>query len=214
MPKGKQIKASEPTLKRLPIYLHYLQKVVKKGVLNISAPYVARDLKYDPTQVVKDLSVTGIKGKPRVGYNTYELVKSIEEFLDFNKRNEAFLFGAGNLGSALISYPALESFGIKIIAAFDINEKKVGEKIGDINVLNTNMFQELAEKLNIKIGILTTPAEAAQETAELMAAGGITGIWNLTPVSLKLPEGVVIQNTSMYSNVAVLLRKMKESNNK
>ena len=208
----KQIKASEPTLKRLPIYLHYLQKVVEKGVLYISAPYIAGDLKLDPTQVVKDLSVTGIKGKPRVGYNTFELVKSIEEYLDFNKKNEAFLFGAGNLGSALLAYPALESFGLKIIAAFDISENKVGTTAGNVSILHIDKFEELAEKLKIKIGILTTPAAVAQKTAERMARGGITGIWNLTPVSLRLPEHVVVQNTSMYSNVAVLLRKMKESN--
>ena len=206
------IRASEPTLKRLPLYLHYLQKVVEKGVLNISAPFIARDLKLDPTQVVKDLSVTGIKGKPRVGYNTYELVQAIEEYLDFNKRNEAFLFGAGNLGSALLAYPALEAFGLKIIAAFDVSESVVGTKRGSVNVLHIDRFKELAERLQIKIGILTTPAEVAQQTAELMAEGGITGIWNLTPVSLKLPNHVIVQNTSMYSNVAVLLRKMKDAN--
>lgn len=208
----KQIKASEPTLKRLPIYLHYLQKVVEKGVLSISAPYIANDLKLDPTQVVKDLSVTGIKGKPRVGYNTFELVKAIEEYLDFNKKNEAFLFGAGNLGSALLAYPALESFGIKIIAAFDVSEQKIGSSIGNVSILHIDKFEELVEKLNIKIGILTTPAQVSQKTAERMAKGGITGIWNFAPVSLNLPKHVVVQNTSMYSNVAVLLRKMKEAN--
>lgn len=211
MQKKEHIKASEPTLKRLPIYLHYLHRVVEKGVLNISAPFIAQELKFDPTQVVKDLSVTGIKGRPRIGYNTYELVKYIEEYLDFDKGNEAFLFGAGNLGSALLAYPALKSFGIKIVAAFDVSPDVVGSQRGNINVLHIDKCKELAQKLGIKIGILTTPASAAQKTAEIMADCGIAGIWNLTPVSLNLPENVIVQNTSMYSNVAVLLRKMKDS---
>ena len=132
----KSKRVPEPTLRRLPGYLFFLEKVREDGILNISAPVIGRELKCDPTQVVKDLAVTGIKGKPRVGYNTYELIHTLEEFLGFNKTNEAFLIGAGNLGSALMAYQEHQSLGLKIIAAFDTNEKKIGAHIGGIHVLD------------------------------------------------------------------------------
>ncbi|MBN1119138.1 MAG: redox-sensing transcriptional repressor Rex [Bacteroidales bacterium] len=198
----------EPTVKRLPLYLHFLKKAKENGVLTISAPIIGQELEQDPTQVVKDLAYTGVKGRPRVGYNIYELIKGIEEFLGFNQVYDAFLVGAGNLGSALINYPEFRSFGFKIIAAFDISDDVVGTQRGDVNVLHFNVFKELASKLKVRIGILTTPAKVAQEVAEQMAKAGIRAIWNFTPVKLKLPEGVIVQNTSMYSNVAVLVMKL------
>ena len=119
-------RVSEPTLKRLPGYLYYLEKAKEKGIISISAPTIGKDLNCDATQVVKDLAVTGVKGKPKVGYNTYELIHGLEDFLGFNRTNEAFLVGAGNLGSALMAYQEHQVLGLKIIAAFDVDEKKVG----------------------------------------------------------------------------------------
>ena len=205
--------ASEPTLKRLPEYLHYLQKEQINGVEHISAPKIAKTLEYDSTQIVKDLSVTGIKGKPRVGYNIEKLIKGIEIYLGFDKSNEAFLVGAGKLGQALLSYHELQGFGIRVIAAFDIDTNKVDTKYGNTTILHTDKLGELAKRLHVSIGILTVPREVAQQTAEAMVTSGITAIWNLTPCKLKLPNNVIVQNTSMYSNVAVLLKKHHSSNN-
>ncbi len=212
MQKDKKIKpVPEPTIKRLPVYLHYLNKARLEGVINISAPTIAGELKLDPTQVVKDLSFTGIKGRTKIGYNIYELIHYLEEYLGFNKTNNAFLVGAGNLGSALMAYQAGQSLGLKILAAFDISADRIGEKTGQVNVLHMNNFGEMVKRLNVSIGILTTPEHVAQEMAEKMIACRIKAIWNLTPAYLKLPENIIVQNTSMYSNVAVLLKRLEES---
>ena len=200
----------EPTLKRLPGYLYYLEKVKEQGVINISAPVIGKDLKCDPTQVVKDLSVTGIKGKPRVGYNTYELIQALENFLGFNRTNEAFLVGAGNLGTALMAYQEHQSLGLKIIAAFDIDESKIGKTVGGIHVLEYNKLFSLSSRLQVKIGILTTPNQAAQEVAEDLVTCGIKAIWNFTSANLHLPEEIIIQNTSMSAYAAVLLRRLND----
>jgi redox-sensing transcriptional repressor len=191
--------------------MHYLQKAKESGVLTISAPIIARELKCDPTQVVKDIAVTGAKGRPRIGYNIYEVIQCIESYLGLNKSNDAFLVGAGNLGSALMSYPEFKNYGLKIVAAFDLDTSKIGKSKSGINVLHFNKFNELAFRLNVQIGILTTPASVAQEVAEEMIAGGIKAIWNLTPVNLVVPENVIVQNTSMYANVAILLKKLQDS---
>lgn len=201
----------EPTLRRMPLYLHYLQKAKNQGILTISAPSMAKELNNDPTQIVKDLSYTGVKGRPRIGYNIYEVIQAIEHFLGYNKSNEAFLVGAGNLGSALLAYPELKSFGLKIVAAFDVNEEKIGTSIGNVGVLSLKKLPEMSERLNVEIAVLTTPGAVAQEVVEILVECGVRGIWNLTPVKLKVPEHVIVQNTSMYSNVAVLLNKLNES---
>lgn len=201
----------EPTLKRLPGYLYYLEKVKEQGIINISAPVIGKDLKCDPTQVVKDIAVTGIKGKPRVGYNTYELIQALENFLGFNRTNEAFLVGAGNLGTALMAYQEHQSLGLKIIAAFDVDEKKVGKTVGGIHVLEYNKLFSLSSRLKVKIGILTTPNRAAQEVGEDLVNCGIKAIWNFTSANLDLPEEIIVQNTSMSAYAAVLLRRLNDS---
>lgn len=201
----------EPTLRRLPGYLFYLEKARKEGVINISAPTIGKDLDCDPTQVVKDLSVTGIKGKPRVGYNTYELCYSLEEFLGFNHVNEAFLIGAGNLGSALMAYQEHQTLGIKVIAAFDVNPKRIGQHIGGTHVLEYNKLFHLTNRLDVKIAILTTPNEVAQDVAEDLVNCGIKAIWNFTLTNLDLPKEIIVENTSMSSYAAVLLRRLNDS---
>ena len=203
----------EPTLRRLPVYLYYLEKVREEGIINISAPTIGKSLKCDPTQVVKDLSVTGVKGKPRVGYNTYELIHALEEFLGFNRTNEAFLVGAGNLGSALLAYQEYQSLGIKLIAAFDNDDRKVGTHVGGTHVLEYNKLFHLASRLNVRIAVITTPNEVAQDVAEDLVNCGIKAIWNFTSTVLNLPDDIVVQNTSLSTNVAVLLRKLNDSDN-
>jgi len=204
----------EPTLRRLPVYLYYLEKVREDGVINISAPTIGKNLKCDPTQVVKDLAVTGVKGKPRVGYNTYELIHGLEKYLGFNKTNEAFLVGAGNLGSALLAYQEHHSLGIRLIAGFDSDEKKVGTHVGSTHILEYNKLFHLANRLNVKIAVLTTPNEVAQDVAEDLVNCGIKAIWNFTSTILDLPEDVIVQNTSLSTNVAVLLKHLNDLENK
>lgn len=208
---NKQKQVPEPTLRRLPAYLFFLENVRKEGVINISAPVIGKHLKCDPTQVVKDLAFAGAKGRPRVGYNTYELIHTLEDFLGFNRTNEAFLVGAGNLGKALMSFQEYQSLGLKIIAAFDIDEMKVGTQTGGIHILEYKKLFQLSDRLNIQIGILTTPNQVAQEVAEDMIRCGIKAIWNFTSANLDLPEDIIVQNTSMSSYAAVLLQRLKDS---
>jgi len=207
----KNKRVPEPTLRRLPVYLHYLEKVKEDGIINISAPTIGKNLKCDPTQVVKDLAVTGIKGKPRVGYNTYELIHTLEDYLGFNRTNEAFIVGAGNLGSALMAYQEHQLLGIKLIAAFDTDEKKVGTHIGSIHVLEYKKLFQLANRLNVKIGVLTTPNDVAQDIAEDLVNCGVKAIWNFTSTILDLPKNIIVQNTSMSAYAAVLIKRLNDS---
>ena len=198
----------EPTLRRMPVYMFHLKRMRANGVMNISAPQIGKDLDYDSTQVVKDLAYTGVSGRPRVGYNTYELIAALEDYLGYNRKNEAFLVGAGKLGTALLSYDGMKEFGVKVIAGFDKDPNVVGTQVGDVHILGLDKLTDLARRLHIQIGILTTPANVAQQVADFMVQSGIKAIWNLSPAYLKLPDNIIVQNTSMYANLAVLVRKL------
>lgn len=207
----KKNQVPEPTLRRLPAYLFFLEKVREKGELTISAPVIGKALNCDPTQVVKDLSVTGVKGKTRVGYNIYELCHALEDFLGFNRVNEAFLVGAGNLGAALMSYQERQTLGLKIIAAFDVDPNKIGQQVGGTHVLEYTKMFNLSNRLNVKIAILTTPNEVAQSVAEDLVNCGIQAIWNFTLTNLDLSKDIIVQNTSMSAYAAVLLQRLKDA---
>lgn len=201
----------EPTIRRLPAYLNLIRKLAKEEEQFISSTKIAKELRLDSTQVTKDISFTGVTGKTRVGYDILELIDAIEEFLGFRKMDQAFLVGAGKLGAALMGYSGFDIKGLEIIAAFDIEDYLVGSEIEGIKVLHYNKMSNLAKRMHVSIGIITTPASKAQEVADAMIDAGISGIWNFTPSNIKVPDSVAIENTSIYPNLAVLFNKMRQN---
>lgn len=209
---SKQVVAvPEPTVRRLPTYLNVVKNLQQSNEKHVSAPTLARMLRLDPTQVTKDLSYTGVMGKTRVGYVISELVNALEDFLGFNRKHEAFLVGAGFLGSALIQYQGFRESGMRIVAAFDIDSHKVGQEISGVPVFDLEKFRDLADRLHISIGIITTPPAEAQNIADLMIGWGIKAIWNFAPVALKVPEHIILQDTHIYANLAVILNKLDKT---
>ena len=199
-----------PTLRRLPKYYHYLKRVQGTGQEIISATQMAEDLGIHHTQVRKDLAATGSQGKPKVGHRVDDLLVSIESFLNWNNYSEAFLVGAGNLGSALLGYPDFEKAGIRIVAAFDSSPAKVGKRVHGVEVFPMSQFEEQAELRRIAIGILTVPADRAQQIAEVMVRSGIQAIWNFAPITLDVPEETIVENVELYASLAVFSRKLEE----
>ena len=198
----------QPSLKRLPQYHHYLVDIEAKGVTRISCSAIGRDLGCVPVQVRKDLQYTGIIGKPKTGYSVSELIQAIESFLGWNNVNEAFLVGVGNLGTALLGHERFSKFGLRIVAAFDTDPAKFGQWIHQKAVLSLDKLADLAPRMSILLGIITTPAEAAQAVADEMVKGGIQAIWNFAPVKLKVPETIIVHNEDLYSTLASLSWKL------
>jgi redox-sensing transcriptional repressor len=197
-----------PSLKRLPTYHHYLKAVQETGLIYISCTLIGKDLKLDPTQVRKDLQATEILGKPKVGYFVSELIGAIETFLGWNNTNEAFIVGAGNLGSALLGYERFKSTGLNIVAAFDTDPARIGTQVRGKEVLPIDKLVELAQRMSIHIGIITVPASEAQKVADLMVEGGIKAIWNFAPVHLRLRDDIIVQNEDLYNSLASLSHKL------
>jgi len=198
----------EPTLRRMPSYHGYLVRLREKGQIMISASQIGADLGVHHTQVRKDLAYTGSEGRPKIGHRIDDLIASIEAFLHWNSTTEAFLVGAGRLGTALLGEASLEKAGVKIVAAFDISSRKVGQSIQGVRILPLEKFQDLVRRMHIAIGILVVPVEAAQEVAQLMVRSGIQAIWNLVPIELNVPGDVIVENLALHASLAVLSRKL------
>ena len=169
---------------------------------------IGADLNLVPVQVRKDLQYTGIVGKPKTGYSVTELIQAIETFLGWNNVNEAFLVGAGNLGTALLGHERFSNFGLRIVAAFDTDPQKIGQWIHEKMVLPLDKLADLAQRMSIHLGIITAPAEYAQSIAEEMVKGGIQAIWNFAPVRLKAPAEIIVLNEDLYSSLASLSWKL------
>jgi redox-sensing transcriptional repressor len=198
----------EPTLKRLPLYHRFLKEWRDSGRDSVSCTDIANHLQLDPTQVRKDIEAASIVGRPRVGYLTASVIEGIEDFLGWNKANEAFLVGAGSMGAALLGYTRFEQCGLRIVAAFDASRAKIGKTIHGKHVLGLEKFVDLARRMHVRIGIITVPAEDAQPVADLMVEAGIRAIWNFAPVRLQLPERLIVRNEDLYCSLAALSQKL------
>ena len=208
IPYKDKIKVPEPTLRRLPWYLSNVRLMKKRGEKYVSSTQLSKETSIDSSQIAKDLSYVNISGKTRVGYEVDALILVLEDFLGFTRVHKAFLFGVGSLGGALMRDSGLSHFGLEIVGGFDVNPKVVGHKINHIPIHHSDEFPQMMENSDVNIGILTVPIEIAQDIADYMVKCGIQAIWNFTPFRIKVPENIVVQNTSLYAHLAVMFNRL------
>ena len=203
---------NQPTIKRLPSYLHIIESAQREGKEYISGTVIAEELKLEPIQVRKDLALTGIVGKPRIGFPVDELISAIYSFLEWDREHRAILVGAGNLGTALMGYREFNKRGMNIVAAFDLDKNKIGNSLHGTPVYSLGQMSEKIEELDVDMALLTVPSGHAQAVADLLVRAGIRAIWNFTNVKLKVPEDVIVQKEDLSSGYAVLSVKMRLTN--
>ena len=205
-------KVPEPTLRRLPWYLAFVKLMKGKGEAFISSTQIAKEINVDPSQVAKDLSFVNISGKTRVGYDINALVDVLEDFLGFTSQHKAFLFGVGSLGASLLHDTGLSQYGLEIVAGFDVREDLDGNMINGIPVFHMDDFPAKKKEFGATIGVITVPVEKAQEVTDRIIEGGIKALWNFTPFRIRVPEHIVVQNTSMYAHLAVMFNRLNSMN--
>lgn len=201
---------SRETLKRLPLYWNYLKSLKEGEPTHISATNIAQALDLYDVQVRKDLACVSSKGKPKIGYLTKELMEDIEQFLGYKNQDCAALVGVGNLGRALMSYSGFRDYGLDICVAFDADEQVIGSKINGKEVHPVSELRKICQEQNIRIGIITVPADKAQAVCDELIAGGALAIWNFAPVNLKVPEDILVQNENMAVSWALLSKHLSE----
>lgn len=189
----------EKVVNRLTLY-HFILDDLREDEKFISSTKIANLLDIDDSQVRKDLKYLDNSGKCRVGYEVKSLKRKIEERLGFKQTKDAFIVGAGNLGSALAKYDSFKDYGLNILAMFDKDPKKIGSTINGKEVFEFSKVGNLALRLGVDFAILTVPKEYAQGAGNYLAGAGFKYIWNFTPCVLDLPKDVKIWNENLIGS--------------
>lgn len=201
-------KIPEPTLKRLTLYYQYLSNKLEQEIEQISCTDIARDLDLTSIQIRKDLQIAGAKGKPKIGYTIEELLDVLNSSLGYDNINEAFLVGVGNFGQLLLNYKGFKEYNFEILAAFDNDANKIDKTINGIKVFDINKFEDLVKRMKIKIGIIATNSDSAQQIADIMVQSDIKAIWNLTHFNIDLPNNIIRVDVNLSESLSMLLSKL------
>lgn len=182
----------DETIRRLPVYLRGLMFLHEGGKERISSTDLGEFVGIHSWQIRKDFSYFGDFGVRGVGYEIKKLVNEIKGILKLDVVQKAVLVGAGNLGSAILSYSGFEVYSFDVTMAFDNNPKKIGKKIKkNIEIMDVSKL-DVIKKHNIKLGIIAVPRSAAQETADKLVKAGVTGILNFSPCYIMVPKKIKV----------------------
>ena len=198
----------EPTLRRLPWYLAYVSMLRSRNVEYVSSTAIAKEINVESTQIAKDLSFLNIRGKTRIGYAVAALERVLRSYLGFNREHNAVIIGVGSLGRALITDSGLTRYGLDIVAGFDVNPDIIGTSIMNVPVFDIKDISDVRRNFSAEIAIIAVPVEKAQQTADIAIAAGAKALWNFTPFRIRTPEGIVVQNTSIYAHLAVMYNRL------
>lgn len=189
---------------RLPVYLRALQRMADMGLKTTSSQELGEHVGISAAQIRKDISQFGEFGKQGTGYSIEFLLDKLREILKVDRIWDVVVVGAGDVGHALANYQGFQDRGFRIVGIFDNNKDKVGQKISEFVVEDTETMGEKIKDSGIKIAMLTVPAAAAQDVADKLIQAGVKAILNYAPISLNVPNNVKVQ----YIDPSTHLQKM------
>ena len=181
---------------RLARYLQVLTQAKKEGKETVSSQELSEWTHVNSTQIRRDLSGFGKFGKRGVGYNVDSLLSQIRKILRTAGQHNIALFGAGHLGQAIASSDIFADHGFRVVAIFDKDEGKIGEKVGSTTVRHTNDLKQVVEEEDIVVGVLAVPTASAQELADLLVDAGVKIIFNYSEALLQVPPEVTVHTSS------------------
>lgn len=193
---------SKSVLKRLPGYLAYLKSIPDGGSGYISATALANALGMGEVQVRKDLAMVCDGGRPKLGYPKSVLIDDIEQFLGYDNTTDAVLIGAGKLGQALLGYSGFDTYGLNILAAFDVAPASQSE--GGKPIYHISQLEGFCRTHKVLMGIITVPSAYAQDVCDQLIQCGIKAIWTFAPTHLEVPPNILVQHENMATSLAVL----------
>lgn len=197
-------KISDSTVRRLALYLRFLEQSAAQGLQTISSADLAQRGGTTPAQVRKDLSFFGSFGKRGLGYSVPELALRIRDILGLKRSHRVVLVGAGKMGGALLHYQGFRQHGFDVSAIYDRDPKKIGSRWNGLVVRDIRHLESDLKKEPTEIAILVTPAEAAQEVADRLVRSGVKAILNFAPVQLSVPLDVAVQTVNMALELETL----------
>jgi redox-sensing transcriptional repressor len=200
----------EATVARLPVYHRVLAHLVERGVATVSSEELAAASGVTSAKLRKDLSHLGSYGTRGVGYDTEYLVYQIARELGLTQDWPVVIVGVGNLGHALANYGGFASRGFRVVGLLDADPERVGEKIpagvngATLEVRSIDDLEDVVADGEASIGVIATPAPAAQAVCDRLVAAGITSILNFAPVVLATPLGVDVRKVDLATELQIL----------
>lgn len=207
-------KLSRALAGRLARYREIVEAARSAGKSYVSSDACGRELHVDGTLVRKDMACLGVVGKPHVGYPVGDVVAALERHVDEQTQRAAVLVGAGNMGTALVTSATLERHGVHLEAVFDRDATKVGLPVGRHQIASIDELEPMINQCGAKLGVVTVPADSAQEIIDRMARAGIKVIWNFAPIRPQVPAGVRVLNEHLAESVGRLSRYLDEAEHK
>ena len=194
----------EATVSRLPVYLRILNELVEGGTDHVSSEQLAELAGVNAAKVRKDLSYLGSYGTRGVGYEVAYLVFQIQRELGLNHDWPVVIVGAGNLGQALSGYGGFGQKGFPVAGVVDVDPSKIGSVIGGVRVRHIDDLPQVVASRQVSIGVVATPAAAAQDAADRLVRAGVTSILNFAPVVLAVPRGVTVRKVDLAVELQIL----------
>ncbi|TNJ63560.1 redox-sensing transcriptional repressor Rex [Paenibacillus hemerocallicola] len=197
-------KISEAVVRRLPVYLRFLNELSRRSVQMVSSQDLGQKLDLNPAQIRKDLAYFGEFGKKGIGYDVAYLIEKIRQILKLDQTIPVALVGAGNLGRALCNYNAYLKDNMKIVAVFDSSPDKIGIQMNNLTVLPMTALGESIKEHKVRIGIITVPAFEAQLVANQFVEAGVEAILNFAPVIIKVPTEIRVHHADFTTELMSL----------
>jgi redox-sensing transcriptional repressor len=194
----------EATVGRLPVYLRALVDLAEAGAGTVSSDELADGAGVNSAKVRKDLSHLGSYGTRGVGYDVAYLIHQIRRELGFTQHWAIAIVGIGNLGHALANYGGFAERGFRVAALLDVDPNRVGERVGDLEIRHVDDLPRLAQELDIAIGVIATPASAAQEVADQLVEAGVRSVLNFAPAMIVVPPGVSVRKVDLAVELQIL----------
>ena len=194
----------EATVARLPVYLRALAGLAESGAETISSDALAVAAGVNSAKVRKDLSYLGSYGTRGVGYDVKYLVHHISRELGLTQDWAVVIVGVGNLGHALANYGGFAERGFRIAALLDADRRRVGEELAGVHVRHLDDLDDVVRDSGASIGVIATPAHAAQEVCDRLVGAGVTSILNFAPVVLNVPAGVDLRKVDLSIELQIL----------
>ena len=188
---------ADSTVRRLSIYLRFLEEFEERGLATVSSDALARRGGTTSAQVRKDLSFFGSFGKRGLGYSVPELATALREILGLGKEWRVVIIGAGKIGAALAQYRGFRQRGFHIVAAYDTNADKIGRELEGIQVRNMNRLEADVARERPDIAVLAIPSEGAQAALDRVVRAGIRAVLNFAPIQLNAPADVTVKTVNM-----------------
>jgi len=190
-----------PVVKRLSLYLRQFERAARQGETTMTSKLLADGLELTSALVRRDLARLKHLGRPGVGYNVVTAIEELRHILGTDEMSSVVVVGVGGLGGALLAHEGFDRRGFEFVAAFDIDKRKIGRMIGGVTVHPLEDLPRIVRQCTVKLAVLTTPAEAAQEVIPLLCDSGITGILNFTPITLVVPPDVSIAQVDVAARL-------------